>query len=79
MSSSNRTVFASVPLAAGVLLEVVRYARAGRWYREWSDSTATARHHSTLSQAVESAKRPGATVRRGLPGGRAFYAALDRT
>lgn len=55
--------------------EIVRYARAGKWYIERPD---TLRAWLSVSDAASWALEPGADVFTGRPGGRMFDAAVRR-
>lgn len=52
--------------------EVVRYDRAGKWYLEYGDSAR--RRELSLNAAASLARRPGAQMFTGRPGGRSFDA-----
>jgi hypothetical protein len=67
---SDRRVYVRLP--SGV--EVVRYDRAGKWYREFGGR----RLQITFAEAVCFAQKRRAEVFAGLPGGKAFDAAVRR-
>lgn len=56
--------------------EIVRYDRAGKWYVEYPDGQP--RRAVSVGSAALLATRPGAEVRRGVPGGGRFDALIKR-
>ena len=58
--------------------EVVRYERAGKWFREWPDSGLFPTKPIALGEAVALACEPSAQVHLDVPGGRVFDARVRR-
>lgn len=58
--------------------DIVRYDRAGKWYREWPPTARTARKPLTLSEAVELAALTGERYYFDRPGGGAFDRGVRR-
>lgn len=71
----DRTVHGRAPRGLGPPNELVRYDRSGKWYLEWVDGE---RLHLRLAQVVGMAAHPDGEAYLGLPGGRAFDAAVRR-
>ncbi|WP_413354062.1 hypothetical protein [Microbacterium sp. 1P06AB] len=73
---NDRTVHCTVIPIDGGRIEIVRYDRSGKWYREEGDR----RRPLTLGQAVLYAEvdRPAVIWHEGRPGGRAFDAMVRR-
>ena len=67
---ADRTVHATFPSGD----EIVRYDRAGKWYRE----SEGRRWAVSLKEAVRLALLPGVTIHLGRPGGARFDAAVSR-
>lgn len=72
----DRTVHCTIVPVGGGRIEIVRYDRSGKWRREDGNS----RSPLTLAQAVLYAEvdRPAVIWHEGLPGGRAFDAAVRK-
>lgn len=74
--SDDRTVHCTIVPVGGGRIEIVRYDRAGKWYREDGGN----RTRITVAEAVSVAAqdRPAVLWHEGRPGGRAFDAKVRK-
>lgn len=77
MTNDDRTVHCTIVAGTGgPRIEIVRYDRSGKWWREEGPQ----RRPLTLDAAVKYAEidRPAVIWHEGLPGGRSFDAAVRK-